>query len=126
MDGKQRAIAKDFRNKDLYTMLQFGIGLLRQLNVVGSWRGLRDEGRLRSNIALDSRSKRTGNLSKSAKEPRICLEENQLTAHDWTVLEHLATPTKMPSRLWKAMVSSASATVDGELLRECVGSHTRI
>ncbi|OWT42269.1 reverse transcriptase [Pochonia chlamydosporia 170] len=39
----------------------------------------------------DNRSKRTGNLRKSAKEPRICLEENQLTAHDWTVLGHLAT-----------------------------------
>ncbi|OWT42569.1 restless-like transposase [Pochonia chlamydosporia 170] len=39
----------------------------------------------------DNRSKRTGILRKSAKEPRICLEENQLTAHDWTVLEHLAT-----------------------------------
>jgi hypothetical protein len=39
----------------------------------------------------ENRSKRTGNVRKSAKEPRICLEENQLTAHDWAVLEHLAT-----------------------------------
>ncbi|WAO97211.1 Hypothetical protein NCS54_01492600 [Fusarium falciforme] len=38
----------------------------------------------------DNRSRRTGNLRKSAKEPRICLEENQLTANDWDVLEHLA------------------------------------
>ncbi|ODA77193.1 hypothetical protein RJ55_06820 [Drechmeria coniospora] len=38
----------------------------------------------------DNRSRRTGNLRKSAKEPRICLEENQLTANDWAVLEHLA------------------------------------
>ncbi|OAQ57570.1 hypothetical protein VFPPC_17142 [Pochonia chlamydosporia 170] len=30
-------------------------------------------------------------LRKSAKEPQICLEENQLTAYDWTVLKHLAT-----------------------------------
>jgi hypothetical protein len=39
----------------------------------------------------ENRSKRTGSVRKSAKEPRICLEENQLTAHDWAVLEHLAT-----------------------------------
>ncbi|KID81255.1 restless-like transposase [Metarhizium guizhouense ARSEF 977] len=39
----------------------------------------------------DNRSKRTGNLRKSAKVPRICLEENQLTVRDWAVLEHLAT-----------------------------------
>ena len=38
----------------------------------------------------DNRSRRTGNLRKSAKEPRICLEENQLTANDWDVLDHLA------------------------------------
>ncbi|KAI8406084.1 hypothetical protein FOFC_13552 [Fusarium oxysporum] len=38
----------------------------------------------------DNRSKRTGNLRKSAREPRICLEENQLTVNDWVVLEHLA------------------------------------
>ncbi|KAG7433851.1 putative AC transposase [Fusarium oxysporum f. sp. raphani] len=38
----------------------------------------------------DNRSKRTGNLRKSAREPRICLEENQLTVNDWAVLEHLA------------------------------------
>ncbi|PWI64137.1 hypothetical protein PCL_12103 [Purpureocillium lilacinum] len=38
----------------------------------------------------DNRSTRTGNLRKSAKEPRICLEENQLTANEWAVLEHLA------------------------------------
>jgi hypothetical protein len=37
-----------------------------------------------------NRSKRTGHLRKSAKEPRLCLEENQLTTHDWDVLEHLA------------------------------------
>ncbi|KAH7302933.1 hypothetical protein B0I35DRAFT_465893 [Stachybotrys elegans] len=39
--------------------------------------------------AADSRS-RTGNLRKSAKEPRICLEENQLTTNDWDILKHLA------------------------------------
>ncbi|RYC79205.1 hypothetical protein BFJ63_vAg17916 [Fusarium oxysporum f. sp. narcissi] len=38
----------------------------------------------------DNRSKRTGNLRKSAREPRICLEENQLTVNDLVVLEHLA------------------------------------
>ncbi|EFZ03316.2 HAT dimerization [Metarhizium robertsii ARSEF 23] len=39
----------------------------------------------------DNRSKRSENLRKSAKVPRIWLEENQLTFHDWAVLEHLAT-----------------------------------
>ena len=38
----------------------------------------------------DNRSKRTGGIIKSAKEPRICMQENQLTGNDWTVLEHLA------------------------------------
>ncbi|RKK12671.1 hypothetical protein BFJ66_g18236, partial [Fusarium oxysporum f. sp. cepae] len=38
----------------------------------------------------DNRSRRTGNLRKSAKEPQICLEENQLTTNDWDVLDHLA------------------------------------
>ncbi|RKK34523.1 hypothetical protein BFJ69_g18707, partial [Fusarium oxysporum] len=38
----------------------------------------------------DNRSKRTGNLRKSAREPRICLEENQFTVNNWVVLEHLA------------------------------------
>jgi hypothetical protein len=37
----------------------------------------------------DNRSRRTGKLRKSAKEPRICLEENQLTTNDWEVLDHL-------------------------------------
>ncbi|EJP69829.1 restless-like transposase [Beauveria bassiana ARSEF 2860] len=36
------------------------------------------------------RSKRTGGIKKSAKEPRICMEVNQLTSNDWIVLEHLA------------------------------------
>ncbi|KAH8715445.1 putative AC9 transposase [Beauveria bassiana] len=38
----------------------------------------------------ENRSKRTGGARKSAKEPRICMEENQLTSNDWIVLEHLA------------------------------------
>jgi hypothetical protein len=38
----------------------------------------------------DNRSRRTGNLRKSAKEPQICLEENLLTTNDWDVLDHLA------------------------------------
>ncbi|KAM3519495.1 hypothetical protein MY4038_009771 [Beauveria bassiana] len=38
----------------------------------------------------ENRSKRTGGARKSAKEPRICMEENQLTSSDWIVLEHLA------------------------------------
>lgn len=38
----------------------------------------------------DNRSRRTGNLRKSAKEPQICLEENQLPTNDWDVLDHLA------------------------------------
>jgi hypothetical protein len=38
----------------------------------------------------DNRSRRTGRARNSAKEPRICLEENQLTARDWDVLEYLA------------------------------------
>ena len=37
----------------------------------------------------DNRSKRTGGIIKSTKEPRICMHENQLTGNDWTVLEHL-------------------------------------
>ncbi|KAM5528514.1 hAT family dimerization domain protein, partial [Fusarium oxysporum f. sp. phaseoli] len=38
----------------------------------------------------DNRSRRTGNLRKSAKEPQIFLEKNQLTTNDWDVLDHLA------------------------------------
>ncbi|EJP61382.1 transposase-like protein [Beauveria bassiana ARSEF 2860] len=38
----------------------------------------------------ENRSKRTAGIRKSAKEPRICMEENQLTSNDWIVLEHLA------------------------------------
>lgn len=38
----------------------------------------------------EHRSRRMGSVGKSAKEPRICLEENQLTANDWVVLERLA------------------------------------
>ncbi|KAM3448456.1 hypothetical protein NHJ6243_010106 [Beauveria neobassiana] len=38
----------------------------------------------------ENRSKRTGGIRKSAKEPRICMEVNQLTSNDWVVLEHLA------------------------------------
>ena len=38
----------------------------------------------------ENRSKRTGGIRKAAKEPRICMEENQLTSDDWIVLEHLA------------------------------------
>ncbi|KJZ68169.1 hypothetical protein HIM_12437 [Hirsutella minnesotensis 3608] len=37
-----------------------------------------------------SRSSKTGILRRTAKVPRICLEENQLTVKDWGVLEHLA------------------------------------
>ncbi|KJZ68671.1 hypothetical protein HIM_11943 [Hirsutella minnesotensis 3608] len=37
-----------------------------------------------------SRSSKTGILRRTAKVPRICLEENQLTVKDWEVLEHLA------------------------------------
>ncbi|KJZ68664.1 hypothetical protein HIM_11949 [Hirsutella minnesotensis 3608] len=38
----------------------------------------------------DNRSKITGRLRGSARMPQICLEENQLSAKDWEVLEHLA------------------------------------
>ncbi|KAM4066687.1 restless-like transposase [Hirsutella rhossiliensis] len=38
----------------------------------------------------DLKASRTGSVRKSAKKPRICLEDNQLTANDWDVLEHLA------------------------------------
>ncbi|KAM0664406.1 hypothetical protein ACQRIU_006988 [Beauveria bassiana] len=38
----------------------------------------------------ENRSKRTGGIRKSAKEPRICMEENQLMSNDWIVLEQLA------------------------------------
>ena len=34
--------------------------------------------------------KENGQIRKSAKEPRIWMEVNQLTSNDWVVLEHLA------------------------------------
>jgi hypothetical protein len=39
----------------------------------------------------ENRSKRTGSVTQAAiqKIPRILKEENQLTANDWAVLEHL-------------------------------------
>jgi hypothetical protein len=38
----------------------------------------------------ENRSTKTGYLRRSAKETRICLEENQITSKDWEVFEHLA------------------------------------
>ncbi|OWT42252.1 restless-like transposase [Pochonia chlamydosporia 170] len=39
----------------------------------------------------ENTSKRTGQLKKSAVRPRILRDENQLTANDWSVLQHFAT-----------------------------------
>jgi hypothetical protein len=45
----------------------------------------------RSQWEEENTSKRTGQLKKSAVCPRILRSENQLTANDWSVLQHFAT-----------------------------------